>query len=319
MAGPSTYTSDIALQSLVDALGDVVFVYDEQFVCRRVGRGASEFFGIEPASILGQTRAALLERLGAMFSELKPFVASLLDAASERIDLDAVGIAGPTARSIAWSTAAIVNESGAIVGRIDIVRDVTRMREFERKLEQASLVDTLTGLGNLRRFEEECEREHRRAQRAWESFTIARVDVQNMNAVNSVQGRANGDSLLRLLGERLKASRRQYDAVARWENDDFALLLPCVDSTAVKRVLERAAIQAVEAAREAGFDIALNVGVAVWTPPSADSATDVLSRATAALAVAKQTGPGSVHVDYDGTTIKDDPFASIAEPPERVD
>jgi len=212
------------------------------------------------------------------------------------------------------------------VGRIDVVRDSTRQRELERRvvemaarLEEATLADALTGLGNLRRFEEECEREHRRAQRVWESFAVARVDIDGMASVNARYGHAKGDSLLRLLGDRLRASRRQYDIVARWGNDDFALLLPCVDRTAVKRVLERAAREAVEAAKEAGFDIALNVGVAVWTPPSAESAVDVLGRATAALDAARQSGPGSLHVDLDGTSFKNDPFASIAEPPERVD
>jgi predicted signal transduction protein with EAL and GGDEF domain len=84
-------------------------------------------------------------------------------------------------------------------------------------------------------------------------------------------------------------------------------------------VLERAASQATEAAREAGFEIQLNVGVAVWTPPSADTASDVLARATHALDAARQTEPGSVHVDLDGTNFKNDPFASIGEPPERID
>lgn len=327
MVGPSKLASDIILRALVDAIDDVVFVFDEQLVCRHVGRGFSELFGIDPASALGQSRASLLERIGAAVKELGPVVASLNNggAGTEQSDSGPIDLASSPPRTLAWTSSAVVND-GSIVGRIDVVRDLTRQRDLERRvaemsqrLEEATLLDALTGLGNLRRFEEECEREHRRAQRVWDSYAVARVDVHDMAAVNSTYGRAKGDSLLRLLGERLRASRRQYDIVARWHNDDFALLLPCIDRTAVQRVLERAASEATATAKEAGFDIRLNVGVAVWTPPSADSATDVLGRATAALDAAKQSGAGSLHVDLDGATFKNDPFASIAEPPERVE
>ncbi len=327
MVGPSNLASDAALDAVVQLIGDVVFVFDEQLICRHAGPGASRLFGCAPDSLVGQTRTNIIDKLLSAHAELGSLRSKLIEHAvmQAHVESAAVDIAGPPAQRIVWISAPVVRE-GTTVGRVDVVRDLTHERELEdkvaemgRKLEEASLVDALTGLGNLRRFEEECEREHRRAQRVWDSFAVARVDIQGMADFNAKHGRAKGDSLLRLLGERLRSARRQYDIVARWGNDDFALLLPCIDRTAVKRVLERAAAQAVEAAQEAGFDIQLNVGVAVWTPPSADSATDVLSRASNALEAARQGEPGSLHVDLDGTNFKNDPFASIGEPPERID
>lgn len=327
MLGPSNLASDATLDALLPLLGDVILVFDEHLVCRHANAGTQRIFGIDPQSAMGQTRMALIDQLLATSQELAPLRARLIEHAvmQAHIESDAIDLSGPQMHRIAWISAPVVRD-GKTVGRVDVVRDLTHERQLEntvadlrQKLEEATLVDPLTGLGNLRRFEEECEREHRRAQRVWDSYAVARVDVEGMTAFNSKFGRAKGDSLLRLLGERLRSSRRQYDIVARWNNDDFALLLPCIDRTAVKRVLERASSQAVEAAREAGFEILLNVGVAVWTPPSADNATDVLARATTALDVARQTETGSVSVDLDGTTFKNDPFANIAEPPERMD
>jgi diguanylate cyclase (GGDEF)-like protein len=327
MVGLSNLASDAALRAVLHLVGDAVFVFDEHLICRHAGLGVQQLFGFDPQSVVGQTRTAVLERIASVSSELGPLRSKLIEHAVMQAHIESapIDIAGPPPLRIVWISAPVVHE-GATVGRIDVARDLSRERELERdiaemarKLEEASLVDALTGLGNLRRFEEECEREHRRAQRVWDSYAVARVDVENMAMVNVRYGRAKGDSLLRLLGERLRAARRQYDIVARWKEDDFALLLPCIDRTAVQRVLERAASQAAEAAREAGFDIKLNVGVAVWTPPSADSATDVLGRATAALEAARRSGPGSTHVDLDGTSFKNDPFASIGEPPERID
>jgi diguanylate cyclase (GGDEF)-like protein len=327
MVGPSNLASDAALGAVLHLVDDTVFVFDEQLVCRDVGLGVQHVFGLDPKSVVGQTRTSVLERIAAASPELNPIRLKLDDhaAMTSRFDSGPIDITGPSPRRIVWTSAPVIHD-GASMGRVDVVRDLTRERELEskcaemaRKLDEATLVDALTGLGNLRRFEEECEREHRRAQRVWDSYAVARVDIEGMDAVNAKHGRASGDALLRLLGERLKAARRQYDIVSRWKDDDFALLLPCIDRTAVKRVLERAASHAADAAREAGFDIKLNVGVAVWTPPSADTASDVLTRATAALDAARQEGPGAVQVDLDGTNFKNDPFASIGEPPERID
>jgi two-component system, cell cycle response regulator len=145
------------------------------------------------------------------------------------------------------------------------------------------------------------------------------VDIDGMGAVNTSYGRAKGDALLRLLADALRSSRRQYDIVARWENDEFSLLLPCVDQAAVRSVMTRAASGMVAAAKESGFTITVSVGVAVWTPPSADSSADVLGRASAALEAAKRGGLGSVHVDLGGTDIKQGPLDAAAEPPERVE
>lgn len=326
MVGSSNLASDAALQAVLHLVRDVVLVFDERLVCRQAGSGVQLLLGVDPASLVGQTRTALLARLSVVNAGLRPLVSKLSDhvLGSSPFDSGPIDLADP-ARRVTWRSEPLLHE-GNLVGRVDVVQMITREDELEaaiaemtRKLEEATLVDALTGLGNLRRFEEECEREHRRAQRVWDSYAVVRVDIDGMNAVNTKYGRAKGDSLLRLLGERLRASRRQYDIVARWHNDDFALLLPCIDRTAVKRVLERASQQAEEAAKEAGFDIKLNVGVAVWTPPSADSASDVLGRATAALDEARRGESGSLHVDLDGTSFKNDPFASIGEPPERVE
>jgi len=321
------YTPVAALEALLDVLDEASLVFDDGLVCRGAGRRAATLLGLEPGAAVGQTRAALLGRIASSAPEIEKLVTMLRDLAllPERMEIDPLEIVGPPPRAFVW-TSVPISRDGAVVGRIDVVRDLTRQREVEsataamaRKLDEMSLVDALTGLSNLRRFEEECTREHRRAQRVWDSFAVARVDVDGMAAVNASYGRAKGDGLLRLIGDALRSSRRQYDVVARWEGDDFAVLLPCVDHGVVERVLSRATGAMVSAAKEAGYVITISAGVAVWTPGSADSAKDVLGRATKALEAAKQRGTGSILVDVSGARIKDDLESVADEPPERVD
>lgn len=324
----TTFTLDVALDALLEALDEAVLVFDEALICRRAGRRVAALLGLDPRSAVGHARVDLLNRFAASAPEITNLLATLRERAlmPERVEIDPVEIIGPPARAFVWTSVPLLRE-GVVVGRIDLVRDLTRQREIEHasaamaaKLAEVSLVDTLTGLSNRRRFEEECEREHRRAQRVWDSFAVARIDVDGMASVNASYGRPKGDSLLRLLGDALRSSRRQYDIVARWDNDDFAVLLPCVDQAAVKTVMLRAVSAMVQAAKEAGFVITVSTGVAVWTPGSADGAADVMGRATAALAATRRNGPAGIHVDLDGTSFK--PAAveiEIPEPPERVD
>jgi diguanylate cyclase (GGDEF)-like protein len=305
----------VVLDALLQTLDEAVLVFDEGLSCRAAGGRVAALLGLPPSSLVGSSRASLLDKLGASAPVAASIFTSLrnLGLSPERVSIDPLELPGPPARTFVWTSAPIVHE-GAVVGRIDVVRDLTRQREVEsataamaRKLDEMSLVDALTGLPNRRRFQEECEREHTRAQRVWDSYAIARVDVDGMAAVNASFGREKGDRLLRLLGDALRSSRRQYDVVARWDNDDFMVLLPCVDPAAAKTVLARAATGLVAAAREAGFAITVSAGVAVWTPPSAESAADVLTRAAAALDAAKRAGPGAIRVDATTKAIQDVP------------
>jgi len=70
MAAPrSTFTPDVALDSLLEASDEAVLVFDEALVCRRAGRRVAALLGFEPRSVLGLGRAELLGRLAAQAPE----------------------------------------------------------------------------------------------------------------------------------------------------------------------------------------------------------------------------------------------------------
>jgi diguanylate cyclase (GGDEF)-like protein len=306
MPDPSGYSTDRVLAALLLALDEGVLVFDDQGVCRAANRRAAEIFGLDAAAVVGLARADLLARAAAVAAA--PDALAPLALSGERTVVDPIALLRPSPRTVVWTSVPAGDR-----GRLDLIRDVTRERRAEavsedltRRLEMESTHDDLTGLANLRRFDEECQREHRRAQREWISYAVARVDVDGMGGINERLGRAVGDELLKRIGDELKSSRREYDVVARWKDDEFVILLPRADLRALSRVLRRALDRVHAGAREVVPGVTVCVGAAIWTPPSAEGPADILRRAGDALAAARAKGPGKVDADLGTVEWKSD-------------
>ncbi len=300
MPDASGYSADSVLDALLMALDEGALLFDARGVCRAAGRRAAEVFGLDAAAMVGLSRADLLQRAAAA-AEAPDVLAPLGVGAlvGERTVVDPIALLRPSPRTVVWTSVPAGDH-----GRLDLIRDVTRERraeaavdELTRRLELESTLDDLTGLTNRKRFEEECLREHRRAQREWISYAVACVDVDGMAGINARLGHEVGDELLKRIGEDLRSSRREYDVVARWKDDELVVLLPRADARAIGRVLRRT-LEAVDAGvRELVPGASVCVGAAIWSPPSAEGPADIVRRASAALAAARARGTGKVEVD----------------------
>jgi diguanylate cyclase (GGDEF)-like protein len=312
-----TWTAEAALSAMVDALDEGALVFDEELRCRAAGRRVAELFGVDPRTLLGVERPALVARLSEAFDDPPQIMAAVGDPArvGPATVADPLEIVRPRARTVVW-TSLPIRIAGDAVGRLDILRDVTAERsasraheEMAKKLEEVTTVDAVTELPNRRRFEQESYREHRRAQRAWDSYAIARFDVDGMKALNDTHGISAGDEIMKRVGEVLRASRREYDLVARWDGDEFIVLLPGAERAAVRTVVKRV----VRTVRDStfpvvgGLRVTVCAGAALWVPPSGEGASDIIRRAGTALAVARQRAPCSLKIDTGYGEWKDEP------------
>jgi diguanylate cyclase (GGDEF)-like protein len=295
-----------AFLTVLDAGEEGIIVFDSDGRCRMIGRRAGELFGVEPAAYVGKTRPEVLEVFARACEEPGPF----LEAAAADGPLGVPHVAAdvelrlPRPRTVLCRGVPI-SRPGKPPARVVFVSDVTRERAAERtgrqlqaRIAELTPFDTITGLLNQRRFLEELEREHGRSTRAWDSYAILRLDVDGMGLLNDEVGVPVADAVLEQIAGRLKNCLREYDIVARLEDDEFAMLLPGADAIAVHTVGERV----LRAMSEQSFPVAggriigLSIGGALWVPPSVQTSDDIVKHAGLAMREARRQGGARIHI-----------------------
>jgi diguanylate cyclase (GGDEF)-like protein len=174
-------------------------------------------------------------------------------------------------------------------------RLVGKLERGNEQLRYQAFHDPLTGLANRALFEEHLGKAVHRCRRSGGLLEVIVIDLHNFKAINDLHGNARGDQLLREVGDRLQATLREADVVARVEGDKFAMLLEgpagWVDpDAAALRLIENFSRPFGDGANQVVIQAA--VGVAV-SELDAEPDRELLRSARQALNVARQAGPGS--------------------------
>jgi diguanylate cyclase (GGDEF)-like protein len=295
-----------AFLTVLEAADEGLIVFDGEGRCRMIGRRAGELFGVEPAAYVGKLRHEVLDAFAKACEEPDAFMEAVgsdgpLGAPKMAADVD---VRRPRPRAVLCRGVPI-SRDGKPPGRVVFVRDVTRERAAERsnrqlqaRIAELTPFDTITGLLNQRRFREELDREHGRSSRAWDSYAVLRLDVDGMGVLNEELGVTVGDEVLEQIAGRLKKCLREYDVVARLEDDEFAMLLPGADAIAARVVGERVTkAMAAHFQVGPGRRVTLSVGGALWVPPSGETSGDIVKRAGNAVREARKQGGGRAHIE----------------------
>jgi diguanylate cyclase (GGDEF)-like protein len=178
-----------------------------------------------------------------------------------------------------------------------------RMEELQR---QASL-DSLTGLKNRRRFEEELRAAMARGRREGTTGALLMLDLDHFKQVNDSHGHPAGDHLIEEIAGVLRRRTRESDVLARLGGDEFAVVLPrCTPAEA--RVAADAIADAIrdhEPVHAELEPITASVGVAMFGDDPRISFESIVSEADTAMYAAKDGGRDGVRV-FDPIAIRDE-------------
>ncbi len=114
--------------------------------------------------------------------------------------------------------------------------DVTEARE---RIENLAQTDALTGLYNLRMFNEVWRREHDAAERGRGVYALLMIDMDKLKDINDTFGHEAGNSAITLVAQCLQRSIRGTDYAARFGGDEFAVLLPGASPEIAEAVVKR--------------------------------------------------------------------------------
>ena len=154
--------------------------------------------------------------------------------------------------------------------------------------------DTLTGLLNRRRFQEELERWGKYALRYERPMTLMFLDLDKFKNINDTYGHLGGDEYLLAFANFLKLTFRSTDYISRWGGDEFAVLLTETNAAAACEVAHKfVQLVSKEPVTVAGHSMHVSASIGIASMPEhTRDIVELTAYADAAMYQAKDAGRG---------------------------
>jgi diguanylate cyclase (GGDEF)-like protein/PAS domain S-box-containing protein len=200
------------------------------------------------------------------------------------------------------STVSRYGDAGAPGWLLITARDVSDQVALRRQLTYLTLHDGITGLPNRAYMEDRVRDAIDRASVAVPGQAAAQagavfINLDGFTGVNDSVGHGAGDLLLAQAARRLRGAVPPQDTVARWGNDEFAVLIE--DAASAPEIVDLAERLAHSIAAEpfqvADRDISLTASIGVAFA-GGGATGDLLRNADVAMSRAKESGGGRVEV-----------------------
>ena len=186
----------------------------------------------------------------------------------------------------------------AVIVSAIIFHQYARSLLLRRELEVLAGQDMLTLLPNRRELMERLKMALSLTARTGKCGALLLIDLDHFKTINDTRGHIVGDVLLKEVAQRLIASMREGDTVARFGGDEFMVMLENLDSDLAnaarqaefvsEKILEKIRQPYILVATEFGHSSA-SIGVALFSPGQ-HSTEELIKQADVAMYQAKDAG-----------------------------
>jgi diguanylate cyclase (GGDEF)-like protein/PAS domain S-box-containing protein len=224
--------SEARMRLVADNVPALISFADRQERYRYANRIHADWFGLQPEKMLGRTVAEVFGE--AAYARMQADLRRVL--AGEDIQFELTTGEG---RTLQISCVPQRGPRGEVQGFYLLGNDVSplkrsqeelriaaaRLQQDAQRLEFLAHHDALTGLPNRAMFADRAREAVAHARRHGKNAAFLFVDLDNFKDINDRLGHEVGDSLLKAIAARLRATVRGDDFVARIGGDEFCVLL----------------------------------------------------------------------------------------------
>ncbi|WEN13501.1 EAL domain-containing protein [Rhodanobacter sp. AS-Z3] len=270
-----------------------VLVMSEQGHVAFANEAYCAMFGLSetPAELEGKPAAWLYERLRPSYRYPEAEESRIEDILERNIPVKADEVE-MTGGRIFLRDFTPIQIDGVANGRLWHQRDITQQKLHEARVERLAFYDVVTGLPNRRLLFEMLEQAREQARKHGTLLAVGVLDLDRFKSVNDTIGHAGGDQVLVEASSRVVGILREADVLARFGGDEFALLIPGLDSREQLEVISRCILQVLRAPFNLmGEQLYLSASIG-WTlfPLDDSHAEDLVRHADLAMYQAKDEG-----------------------------
>lgn len=298
-AGESNY------QNVLENIYDGVYFVDRSRKILFWNKGAERITGFGADEVVGKRcQDDILNHVDAegrpMCQGRCPMAATLADGLPRQIDMyirHRDGYRMP----VSVRVSPVAEPDGTISGVVQVFNDnwskeaaMQRIKE----LEELTLLDPLTGLGNRRYAEVSIRARLDEARRYGWTFGLLFMDIDHFKLVNDTYGHDVGDDVLKMVAKTLVNGLRPFDVLGRWGGEEFVGIIHNMPEESLGSVAQRCRGLVEHSSLPAAAEVVcVTICVGAALARTDDTVTDLIKRADGLMYEGKRAGGNCVLVE----------------------
>lgn len=282
---------------IVDHSPDIVFVLDKQGNFTFLNDTVYQALGFQKDELIGQHYSTIIS--GESMDQARYVFAERSEGQHKprNVELTLKSKDNSEHRFFDTSTLSIdldssSNHGSNIQGTYGVARDITDKKQSQELIRYQAHHDMLTRLPNRMLLEDRLNLAIAQARRNDEKLAVMFLDLDRFKWVNDTLGHTNGDRLLQAVSKRLEGSLRQGDTLARFGGDEFALILPNVNTEQDAIIIAEKIITELKepfSVDEHDLYVTASIGISIY-PDSGDTIEALIASADLAMYSVKDHG-----------------------------
>jgi two-component system chemotaxis response regulator CheY len=170
-------------------------------------------------------------------------------------------------------------------------------------LESNAMFDASANVLNRKAFLALSHGELERARRAQAPLSLIALDIDNFKSISDHYGEAIGNDVLKVIAQAIREKSRPYDAIGRYEDDTFLMILPGIIGQDAEKIADRILKGILHTNLSlldgTAINVSLSAGIACSTHISTSTEIDALiQHAQGAVSQSNRQGGNQVHTVF---------------------